>query len=134
MAQMLMVDAFEAVTAGHAGSVKNFLKHKVSQGLRTMSTADRASTGVGLAVAAGVGIAGIVLTGNLALPIIIGIGAGTYALRAAISNIGKTSIGRTVTGCSATSRPPAPASGNMQTSSPASRQTPFAAPSTTTVR
>ena len=44
MAQMLMVDAFEAVTAGHAGSVKNFLKHKVSQGLSTMSTADRASS------------------------------------------------------------------------------------------
>jgi hypothetical protein len=87
-AQMLMVDAFEAVAAGHAGSVKNFVKHRASEAVRTMGTGDRISTGVGLAVAASVGIAGIVLSGGLAIPVLIAIGAGSYALRTALREIG----------------------------------------------
>lgn len=83
-----MVDAFESVTAGHAGSVKNFVKHRASEALRTMGTGDRISTGVGIAVAAGVGIAGIILSGGLAIPVLLAIGAGSLALRTAVREIG----------------------------------------------
>lgn len=86
-AQMTMIDAFEIVKAGHTGSVKNFFKNAAVTGVRTMSTTSMVSTGTGVAIAAGVAIAGIV-TGGLAIPVLIGLGAGTYAIKAAITAIG----------------------------------------------
>ncbi|MBM4443014.1 MAG: hypothetical protein FJ027_21600 [Candidatus Rokubacteria bacterium] len=86
-AQIMMVDAFDIVETGHHKSVKNFFKHSVSQGVRTMSTADRISTGTGLAITGAVAIAGLA-TGGLAIPILIGLGAGAWALKKAISEIG----------------------------------------------
>lgn len=86
-AQILMVDAFDIVETGHHKSIKNFFKHTASQGVRTMSTADAVSTGTGLAITGAVLIAGLA-TGGLAIPILIGLGAGAWALKKAISEIG----------------------------------------------
>jgi hypothetical protein len=86
-AQIIMTDAFEAVTTGHA-SLKNWAKHTGTQALRGMRAGDKAAAGVGLGIAAAVGIAGMVVTGGLALPLLIGLGAGAYALKTMVKEIG----------------------------------------------
>lgn len=86
-AMIAMFDAYGIVKAGHSGSVGSFFKNAAVTGLRTMSTADRVSTGTGLAITAGVLIAGLA-TGGLAIPVLIGLGAGAWAIQKAISEIG----------------------------------------------
>lgn len=90
-AQMLFTDAVEVASGGKEGLAlaKQMITHAATGGAHPgMSNANRAATGVGIAVAAAVGIAGIVLTGGLALPLLVGIGAGAYALKAMIKEIG----------------------------------------------
>jgi hypothetical protein len=89
-AQMLMVDAIDVAAGGREGlaAAKQWVSVTGTSALRGMSTADRAATGVGIGIAAAVGIAGIVVTGGLAIPVLIAIGAGTYALKKLIQEIG----------------------------------------------
>jgi hypothetical protein len=85
-AQTMMKDAFHIVTAERP-TAKNFFRNAATTGIATMSTADRASLGTGLAITAGVAIAGLA-TGGIAIPVLIGLGAGAWALQKAISEIG----------------------------------------------
>ncbi len=89
-AQMLFTDAIDVAAGGREGLAlaKQMISNASGGTHPGMSNANRAATGVGIAVAAAVGIAGIVITGGLALPVLIGIGAGAYALKAMIKEIG----------------------------------------------
>ncbi len=88
-AQMLFTDAFEAAAGGREGlaAAKQMLMPGtgVHKGHQTVS---RAVTGVGIGVAAAVGIAGLVVTGGLAIPVLIAVGAGAYALKTLIHEAG----------------------------------------------
>ncbi len=86
-AQMTMVDAFEIVKTGHTGSKVNFLKNAAVISVHTLSTTDKASIGIGLTISAGVVIAGLA-TGGLAIPVLIGLGASSWAINKAIIAIG----------------------------------------------
>lgn len=88
---MLMTDAIEAAAGGREGLAlaKQMLTQAVTGGPKSFSTtADRAAMGVGIGVAVAVGIAGMIVTGGLALPVLIGVGAGAYALKTLIKEIG----------------------------------------------
>ncbi|MES2185408.1 MAG: hypothetical protein V4505_12725 [Pseudomonadota bacterium] len=87
-AQMLMNDAVESVTKAHTGSVTHFLANKASSTLTMMTTEQRVSTGIGLGLAAGVGIAGIVVTGGLAIPLLLALGGTGYLVTKAIEEFG----------------------------------------------
>lgn len=90
-AQMLMQDAIEAAAGGREGlaAAKQMLTQTIQGGPQSMSvTADRVAMGVGIGISAAVGIAGIVVTGGLAIPLLIGLGAGAYALKTLIKEIG----------------------------------------------
>ncbi|MBC7503278.1 MAG: hypothetical protein H7315_22700 [Herminiimonas sp.] len=86
-AQFMMLDALQIVKKDHTGSKANFFKNAAVTGLQTMSRTDMASTAVGLALTGGVLIATLA-TGGLALPVLIALGAGGYALKKAIEEIG----------------------------------------------
>ncbi|RKF46718.1 hypothetical protein [Paraburkholderia fungorum] len=86
-ARMMMHDAFETVSREHTGLTKHFLSNKAKTFVAKWSTESKVSMGTGVAVAVGVTIAGIA-TGGIAIPVLIALAAGTYALRNAIELIG----------------------------------------------
>ena len=86
-ARMMMRDAHESVSREHTGLTRHFLSNKARTFLAKWSTENKISMGTGLAVAVGVTIASVA-TGGIAIPVLIAIGASTYALKNAIQSIG----------------------------------------------
>jgi hypothetical protein len=86
-ARMMMHDAFESVAKAHTGLTKHYLSNQATTFLATFSTESKVSVGTGVAITVGVTIAGIA-TGGLAIPVLIGIAAVTYALKNVIELIG----------------------------------------------
>jgi hypothetical protein len=83
----MVMDAHKLVVDGHKGGASRALRNSAESAVRTMSGSSAASTGVGVAITAGVVIAGIA-TGGLAIPVLIGLGAGAWAIKKAIAEIG----------------------------------------------
>ncbi|TKC87730.1 hypothetical protein FAZ69_15695 [Trinickia terrae] len=86
-ARLMMRDAVESVSKEHTGLTKHFLSNKAKTFIAKWSTESKVSMGTGVAVAVSVTVAGA-LTGGIAIPVLIGLAAGTYALRNAIELIG----------------------------------------------
>ncbi|WP_347557935.1 hypothetical protein [Robbsia sp. KACC 23696] len=87
-ARAIMLDAFEMVKKAHTGSIKNFLYNKGTVAIETMTRTGAASIAVTVLVSVGVGAAAAV-TGGLAIPILLAIGAASYGLKTAIEKIGQ---------------------------------------------
>ncbi|MFM0514428.1 hypothetical protein [Paraburkholderia sp. RL17-373-BIF-A] len=86
-ARMMMHDAFESVSKAHTGLTKHYLSNQARTFVATWQTESQVSLGVGVAITVGVAIAGIA-TGGIAIPVLIGIAAGSYAIKNAIESIG----------------------------------------------
>jgi hypothetical protein len=91
LARRLMLDAFDAVEAGHREKLTrlaHYIKHTASGAYRGMDTAQKVSIGVGIGATVAVTIASAAVTGGLSVPVLLGVGAGTYAVRTLIEKIG----------------------------------------------
>jgi hypothetical protein len=87
-AKMMMGDAFHTVSKAHTGLTKHYLSNTVTTGLATWSTENQISFGTGVAITAGVAIAGIA-TGGLAIALLIGLATASWAITKSIEEIGQ---------------------------------------------
>ncbi len=82
-----MHDAFESVAKAHSGLTKHYLSNKARTFVATWQTESQLSLGASVAITVSVAIAGVA-TGGIAIPVLIGIAAGSYAIKNAIESIG----------------------------------------------